>query len=170
LLRLPLNTDLLNAISDAMQGCSGLGTRMEGGWSFSLTRTDPGGGVIFVSAPWRIVTGAGIAHAADDDGQWFGLPEPVDGEAKANALLGERRVTSFAVDRVTADIRVEFGGAVRLEVFNNSTGYEGWSATFQVGPEEVTLVGGGGGALSFVSVPRGTKPTLVIGQPLPRSR
>ncbi|MGH6997001.1 MAG: hypothetical protein ACREEO_02355 [Phenylobacterium sp.] len=164
-----MNTDLLNAIGKATQGCSCLVTRLENGWSFSFTGTGAPGCAIFVSVPWRIVTGEGIAHAADDDGQWFGLPEPVDGEAKANALLSGRRVTSFTVDRVTADLRAEFDDGARLEVFNNSTGYEGWIATFQLGPDDVTWVGGGGGDLSFVSVPKGTHPKLVVGQPLPRS-
>lgn len=163
-----MSTDLLSAISDATHGCACRVTRLDGGWSFSFTGTETRGCAIFASAPWRIVTGEGIAHAADDDGQWFGLPAPVDGEARANGILGGKRVFSFTVERVTADICVEFDGGVRLEVFNNSTGYEGWNAAFQVGQVDVTLVGGGGGDLSFVSVPKGAKPNLVIAQPLPR--
>lgn len=163
-----MGTDLTKAIDEVMNGCLCRAARLENGWSFAFSKDGKRGGGMFISAPWRIVSGNGIAHAAEDDGQWFGLPEPVDGEAKTNGLLEGKRVRSFAVDPITADLRVEFDDGVRLDVFANSAGYESWNASFDMADVEVTLIGGGGGDLSFVSVPKGSKPKVVVGRPVPK--
>ncbi len=60
--------------------------RRETDWVVNLT----GGGSIALSIPWRIVADGGIAFANEDDGQMFGLPAPVDGEAKANSFILSR--------------------------------------------------------------------------------
>jgi len=159
--------ELLDALATAMSGCTCTVTRLENGWSFRFHGPDSRGAGFFVSAPWRIVAESRIAHAVDDDGQWFGLPQPVDGEAKANELFGDKRVQTLNVDRATADLRVEFEGGVRLDVFNNSAGYEGWNGNFALNGNDITLVGGGGGDLSFVSVPQGSNPKVVVAQPIP---
>jgi len=62
---------------------------------------------IAVSVPWRVVTGDGIAHGDKDDGQWFGLAQPVDGEARTNELLQGQRVVGVELDEKTADLRVK---------------------------------------------------------------
>jgi len=143
-----MDIDIIGAIDSATRGCACRAGRLENGWSFTFDGEGDKGCGIFVSAPWRIVGGREIAHAVDDDGQWFGLPEPVDGEAKANKLLECKRVRSFVVDPVTADLRVEFDDGFHLDVFTNSAGYESWNASFRVATNEVTLVGCGGGNLS----------------------
>lgn len=102
-----------------------------------------------VSVPWRIVTANGIEFADTDDGQLFGLPGPVDGQEKSNTLLDGRRVASFDVDVKTADVRIDFEGGVRVELFNNSSGYEGWTAQFQTEDKTTSVVGLGGGDLAF---------------------
>jgi hypothetical protein len=162
-----MDIDIIGAINSATRGCACRAARLESGWSFAFDGEGDKGCAIFVSAPWRIVSGREIAHAVDDDGQWFGLPEPVDGETKANKLLDGKRVRSFVVDPVTADLRVEFDDGFRLDVFTNSAGYESWNASFELAEDEVTLVGGGGGNLSFVSVPKGSNPRVVFAQPMP---
>ncbi|MEQ1784159.1 MAG: hypothetical protein ABMA14_22610 [Hyphomonadaceae bacterium] len=119
--------------------------RQEHRWAFSFG-TDAGLGV---ETPWRIVTGSGIAFADTDDHQKFGLPQPVDGQARSNELLGGRRVISFDVDIKTADIQIRFEGDLLLEVFNNSSGYEGWNAAVQVDGQTISVVGLGGGDLAI---------------------
>jgi hypothetical protein len=163
-----MDIDFFEAIDGAMRGCFCRTIRLENGWSFAFSDTGERACSVFVSAPWRIVSGKEIAHAVDDDGQRFGLPEPVDGETKANGLLEGKRVRSFIVDPITADLRVQFDDGVRLDVFTNSAGYESWNASFEVARDEVTLVGGGGGNLSFVSVPKGSTPKVVFGQSIPK--
>lgn len=159
--------ELLDALATAMTGCTCTVTRLENGWSFGFQGPDGRGAGFFVSAPWRIVAESQIVHAVDDDGQRFGLPEPVDGEATTNELLADKRVEALTVDRATADLRVEFEGGIRLDVFNNSAGYEGWNGNFALNGNDITLVGGGGGNLSFVSAPHGSSAKVVVAQPLP---
>ncbi len=97
-----------------------------------------------VAAPWRIVANGAIALGHEDDGQRFGLPRPVDGAARALDLLRSRLVTVFDVADVTADARVEFGDGILLDVFNSSSGYEGWTLSDGTGR---LLVAQGGGRL-----------------------
>jgi hypothetical protein len=46
----------------------------------------------------------------------------------------------------TADLPIDFGDGIRLEVFNSSCGYDGWILNARDG--RCTLVGQGGGTLS----------------------
>ena len=79
----------------------------------------------------------GISHGDEDDGQWFGLPEPVNGEARTNELLQGKRVVGVELDEQTADLRIVFDDGVRLDFFNNSSGYEGWQAAVPAGRRRV---------------------------------
>jgi hypothetical protein len=136
------------AITDSLVGYGCLIERREADWNLHFGRQAN----VAVSAPWRIVTSDGLAFAAEDDGQQFGLPKPVDGAARANALLKGRTVTQVELDEQTADLRIGFDGNIRLEVFNNSMGYEGWQAYLSLsGGNEVTIVGMGGGGLTTYS-------------------
>jgi len=100
--------------------------------------------------PWRVVTADGIALGLEDDGQRFGLPRPLDGEARVNELLSGQRVSEIEVDAQTADLRVVFDGGARLDFFNNSSGYEGWQASVPIHGRVLTIVALGGGELAVV--------------------
>ncbi len=120
--------------------------RGEHDWTFSFGDA----ATIVAAVPWRIIQGDVIAHADQDDFQQFGLPEPVDGEAKANALFDGRLVQGVQLDSITADLRVWFDGATRLDIFNNSSGYEGWQASLQNSDGVMSVVAlGGGGVAEF---------------------
>jgi hypothetical protein len=144
-----MSDDILSAFEDAFrnQGCSV--TRRENDWVFNFGDS----GALAVTAPWRLVHSGRIAHAAEDDGQRFGLPHPVDGEARANGLLEEKQLRHMELDRVTADLHLHFDGDTRLDVFNNSSGYEGWQATFYVSGYGISVIGMGGGDVSIFRDP-----------------
>jgi hypothetical protein len=95
------------------------------------------------------VSPEGIALTDEDDKQWFGLPEPVDAEAQANALLSDAIIASVKVDRTTSDLCLWFSNGLRLDLFNNSSGYEGWQASFTAEGQGHTIIAMGGGGLSF---------------------
>jgi hypothetical protein len=138
-------TDYLSEFESALRGRGCTVQRRENDWSFSF-----GDGYgISVSVPWRVVRNGGIAHGHRDDGQRFGLPEPVDGEARANELFAGRRVEAVELDRVTADLRLIFDNETRLDIFNDSSGYEGWQAQLQVGERLLSFVGLGGGDIAI---------------------
>lgn len=117
--------------------------RREADWVFNFGD----GHSISVLVPWRVVTADGIAHGDEDDGQWFGLEQPVDGETRSNELLAGQKVVAVEVDASTADLRVIFDGGARLEFFNNSSGYEAWQAGIG-GQNGLTVIALGGGGLA----------------------
>ena len=119
-------------------------TRREADWSFDFGQRLN----IAAEIPCRVVTADGIAHGVGDDGQWFGLAEPVDGEARTNDLLHGQKVVGVELDGQTADLRLVFDGGARLDFFNNSCGYEGWRASIPDGGKDLMVVALGGGGLS----------------------
>ena len=133
-----------STLAAALQGRECRVIKREADWSFDFgDRLN-----IAASVPWRVVTPDGISHGDEDDGQWFGLPEPVNGEARANELLRGQRVAAVELDAQTADLRVVFDGGARLDFFNNSSGYEGWQASVPAGGKELTVIALGGGRLT----------------------
>ena len=137
--------DLLSPLLQIFVGRTCAVERQENHWAFAFGE----GADLGVGVPWRIVTNTGIAFADTDDNQLFGLPQPVDGQALTNELLAGRRVIGFHVDAKTADIRILFEGDVRLEMFNNSSGYEGWSAVVQKDGKMTSVLGLGGGEVAI---------------------
>ena len=116
--------------------------RREGQWFIEFD----GPANIALAVPWRIVADGSIALGSEDDGQMFGLPKPLDGESEARRLLDERRIVRVLVDRQTADLTLTFNPDARLDVFNNSSGYEGWEAGCQVGAQSMKFIALGGGS------------------------
>ena len=131
-------------LAAALQGRECHVARREADWSFDFGKRL----IIAASIPWRVVTPEGIAHGVDDDGQWFGLARPVDGEARTNELLRGQKVVGVELDEQTADLQLAFDGGARLDFFNNSSGYEGWQASVPTGGKELTVIALGGGKLT----------------------
>jgi hypothetical protein len=122
-------------------------SRREHDWAFDLT----GGAVLMVYVPWRIISGGRIALGSNDDGQIFGRASPVDGEAEARSLLGDKSIMRAVLDRETADLTLHFEAATRIEIFNNSMGYEGWQATYDEGDKRWSVIALGGGEVAFLA-------------------
>lgn len=119
--------------------------RRENNWYFEFD----GRGGLSAECPWRILDQGRIAHADEDDGQQFGLPEPVNGAARALGLLRDKAITSVEISPITGDLKIQFGGATALEFFVNSSGYESWQASAKRGRRSINLVAQGGGQISF---------------------
>ena len=101
-----------------------------------------------ISCPWRITADGHIRLGHEDREQKFGLPAPLDGRQKALKLLSGN-IAKVAINELPADLTLEFEGDVRLEIFNNSGGYEGWQFR---GPDGLALIALGGGGLATVRV------------------
>jgi hypothetical protein len=65
----------------------------------------------------------------------------VDGIIEGERLLSGKPVTAVLVRRDTADLNITFGRAT-LELFNNSSGYEGWNLGTSDGLQVFALGGG----------------------------
>jgi hypothetical protein len=102
------------------------------------------GYVLQVTSPWRLLWSGRIALGHQDHGMQFGLPEPVDAERAALELVHDRPVRTAIIDGESADLRIDFGSGVQLEVFNDSSGFEGWTLN---GPDRRVLVAQGGGTV-----------------------
>lgn len=133
-----------STLASALQGRECRVERREADWSFNFGERLN----IAASVPWRVVTDDGIVHGDEDDGQWFGLSQPVDGEARVNELLRGQKIIGVELDRDTADLRLSFDGGARLDFFNNSFGYEGWQASVSAGGKDLTVIALGGGRLA----------------------
>jgi len=109
----------------------------------SGTYFDLDGASVRAGCPWRIVSNGSIALGSVDHEQKFGLLVPLDAALHAQQLLDERPIRGVLLHQDSADLIVDFGDGVRLEIWNNSSGYEGWHATGPNGREVIALGGGG---------------------------
>lgn len=96
---------------------------------------------ISVDAPWRATSGGRIVIGHEDHAQRFGISAPVNGADRLFDLLHGRRVMQADVNGA-GDLTCAFGGETKLEIFNASCGYEGWSLS--VGARSLVALGGGG--------------------------
>jgi len=55
------------------------------------------------------------------------------------------------LDRETADLALYFDDGTRIDVFNNSMGYEGWQVSYAIHDKRWSLIAMGGGKLAFVA-------------------
>jgi len=79
-----------------------------------------------VHSLWRVTDEATILLTREDDGQRFGLPTPINARQRASELLDRAVVRSVTVDEQKGDLAISFG-QWRLEVINDSSGYEAWT-------------------------------------------
>jgi hypothetical protein len=112
---------------------------VEGQWQFGFTV-----GWLRVECVWRAVSAGRIVLGSEDHRQQFGLPEPVDAVLQILTLLGQRTVDTLEIDSLTSDLTIQFTDDVRIDIFNNSSGYEGWHYCDRQGLE---LIAQGGGKL-----------------------
>jgi len=111
----------------------------EDAWHFGFTV-----GGLGVQCPWRVVSGGRIVLGSVDHNQQFGLPKPVNAVSRVSQLLKGKVVEDVKIHDMTSDLTIQFTDDLRLDVFNNSSGYEGW----QYGDSEgLRLVAQGGGRL-----------------------
>lgn len=126
-------------------------------WQFDFGR----GWVLEVAAAWRLVGPDGVIFA-DRDGNVDALKTwPLGGDTAAGRALRRRKVTAAAVDPLTGDLTISFEGGLRLQVFNNSAAYEGWSAHVGLDGHNVTLIGLAGGGVGFEGVAGAGEPAPV---------
>lgn len=139
--RKPLS-DQASALKQELLGSTCRVERREADWLFWFGDSRS----ISVECRWRIVSSEGIALTDEDDGQQFGLPAPIDAEARANALLSGAEIMSADLALTTADLALSFSNGHRLQLINNSSGYEAWN----VG--RIIALGGGGSPSSDSNV------------------
>jgi hypothetical protein len=106
-------------------------------WIFLFTS----GVSLQVSGAWRLVAGGHVAVGWRDNGQWFGLSAPFDTTTRIHELVGSSLVDATEVSDL-GDLVVRFAAGPSLELFNDSSGHEGWQL---YGPGRKYVVAQGGG-------------------------
>jgi hypothetical protein len=76
---------------------------------------------------WRLLSLDAILLTSEDDGQQYGLPEPVDAVARIRDLLENRVVSKVEVAQASADFTIYFDNKIVLQIVNLSSGYEAWT-------------------------------------------
>ena len=109
---------------------------------------EDGDATLNLECPWRLLLNGAIAFGGDDDGQQFGLPAPLDGVKATEKLLSGSLVSLVEIREGCSDLSLTFQNGVRLEAFNSSAGYEGWTCSGKGG---VTVVAQGSGIYRYGS-------------------
>jgi hypothetical protein len=91
---------------------------------------------------WRLVESGRIRVTSDDDGQQFGLSEPVDAAAEVNVRLTSAIVEEVGLRQGLLDLVLRFGNGHLLEIIPTSSGYEAWDV--RCGSRRFVAIGGGG--------------------------
>jgi hypothetical protein len=87
-----------------------------------------GNGVaLSTQSQWRLLSQDAILLTSEDDGQQYGLREPVDALARIRELLEGRVVSKVEVDQASADFTISFDNETVLQIVNLSSGYEAWT-------------------------------------------
>jgi hypothetical protein len=116
-------------------------------WSFTFSD----GARVTTESSWRLLTKEGVSVTSEDDGQLFGLKDPVDACARVIAAVGDRKITECRLEERTSDLSVRFGDDVTVQFLTMSCGFESWHA--QIGDEEIVCMGGG--EISFFTREKG---------------
>ncbi len=90
-------------------------------WSISI-----GSHYLMTTDTWRLIGAKSIITTSDDDGHQFGLPAPVDAEARANEALADNMIAAVEMDVRTGDCTMRFGDGLSLQIMTWSSGYETW--------------------------------------------
>lgn len=85
------------------------------------------GVVLSTQSQWRVLSQEAILLTSEDDGQQYGLPKPIDAQARVRELLRDRIVSKVNVDQASADFSIHFDNGTILQIVNLSSGYEAWT-------------------------------------------
>jgi hypothetical protein len=81
---------------------------------------------LVIECLWRLVEDGRIRFTSLDDGQWFGLPAPVDAAAEVNLRLEGASVEAVQLRQGILDLELRFNTGHVLQLFPDSSGYEAW--------------------------------------------
>ena len=84
------------------------------------------GVVLSTPSQWRVFSKDSILLTSEDDGQKYGLPNPVDAQASIRELLEDHVATRVDVNQATADFTIHFDNGMIFQIVNLSSGYEVW--------------------------------------------
>jgi len=81
---------------------------------------------IIVECPWRILLEGKVRQSSENHAMKHGVPPPMHVAAEANRLFHGSSIVRAEIPRGTADLLIDLGGNLRLEVLPFFPGYEAW--------------------------------------------
>jgi hypothetical protein len=99
-----------------------------------------------ITCLWRLIESGRVRRTSLDEGQWFGLPAPVDAAAAISSRLTGEFVESVTLNSKTLDLDIQFGTGHILQVIADSSGYEAWTSC---GGGKLVVAAGGGNLAVF---------------------
>ena len=93
---------------------------------YSLIDTD-NSFTIHLESFWRVIEKNRVIFTISDDKQKFGLKKPFDVLEAFNEEFDGVELLDIEIKRPISDISFNFKNEKRIEVFVDSSGYEGWS-------------------------------------------
>jgi hypothetical protein len=80
-----------------------------------------------IGCPWRLFVQGSLKFCSSDHKQKFGLPQPFDAESEASKILQSKTLQDFSIAKSTTDLVLDFEDTVKVELLQNSSGYEAWN-------------------------------------------
>lgn len=96
--------------------------KVDSTWCFRFTSDI----TIGTEAQWRLMIKERMVITSEDDGQPFGLPEPVDAARIVMAKIGNHTIDSATISTSTGDLMIELSERAQLQLLQLSSGYEAW--------------------------------------------
>ena len=82
------------------------------------------------SGLWRILKSKKIERVSLDNGQQFGLPNPINLENEVNELLKDKKLEAIIIKKDTSDLQLILTDNLEIEIFISSSGYETYDFSF----------------------------------------
>ncbi|MGB4774418.1 MAG: hypothetical protein WBP45_04545 [Daejeonella sp.] len=113
-------------------------------WRFSFTDK------IYASSSgfWRLLKSNKIIFVSFDNGEQFGLPEPIDLAVELNKILEGKYLTKIEVLKDTFDLVLTLTDDLKLEIFIASSGYE----TYDFSLNAKRYIGLGSGDIAIMNI------------------
>lgn len=108
-------------------------------WFFTLEN-----GSIATESFWRMLTRERMEVSSEDDGQLFGLKQPVNAAEVVISAVLDNNISRYGFSEISSDLIIHFSNDVQLQFLTTSGGYESWRA----GHENMMIYCLGGGGLS----------------------
>jgi hypothetical protein len=102
--------------------------------NFSFKISD---GSSILASYWRLIKKGRSCVTSFDEGQKYGLPQPIDSATKATEAVADLAIAQAKINKVTGDIEIEFSRGDRLQLFS-FTSYEDWQINFPNGATELS--------------------------------
>jgi hypothetical protein len=100
---------------------------------------------LVITCLWRLIENGRIRFTSQDEGQWFGLPAPVNAAAEVTSRIAGTLIEAVELREETLDLEIHLNSGHALQIIPDSSGYEAWNLT----GNKMQFIAVGGGDLAI---------------------